>query len=127
MKITANETVTQALSQANTFSLENSRYQREYYFSWLLFSNNKWFQKFSNKSGQVVLKFFLHDTHYNWNSAICGKTENRLDVGFSQQESIHGPPVEILYVCNERLRIPRKYFYRKNDVHQLRFLPWDLE
>ena len=36
-----------------------------------------------------------------------------MDVSFSQQENIHGPPVDLLYVCNERLTIPRKYFSPK--------------
>ena len=54
------------------------------------------------------------------------KTENGLDVWFSQQVSIHGPPVDFLYVRNERLRTANNYFYWKSNAHQLIFLPLDL-
>lgn len=54
------------------------------------------------------------------------KTENGLDVWFSQQVSIHGPPVDFLYVGNERSRTTNNYFHWKNDGHLLIFLPLDL-
>ena len=37
------------------------------------FSNNKWFKKFSNKSGRAILKVFPPDMHRNLNSAVCRK------------------------------------------------------
>ena len=54
------------------------------------------------------------------------KTENSLDVWFSQQVSIHGPLVDFSNVTNERLRMTKNYFHCKNDAHQLIFLPLDL-
>ena len=54
------------------------------------------------------------------------KTENSLDVWFSQQVSIGGPPVDFWYVRNERLRMTNHYFHCKNNAHQLIFLPLDL-
>ena len=105
---------------------QNTRYESLYIFYWLFFSNNKWFKKFTKKSGRVVIKVYPPDTYWNLNSAVCRKTENGLDVLFSQQVSIHGPPVDFLYVRNESLRITNNYFYWKSDVHQLIFLPVDL-
>ena len=49
-----------------------------------------------------------------------------LDVWFSQQVSIRGPPVDFWYVRNERLRMTNNYFHCKNNAHQLIFLPLDL-
>ena len=61
-----------------------------------------------------------------WVVRYVEKTENSLDVWFSQQVSIRRPPVDFWYVWNERLRMTNNYFQCKNNAHQLIFLLLDL-